>query len=140
MRYGLFVGLFLSASCFQASAQDPVKTDGDKYKMVLENDRVRVLEYKDMPGDKTTRHHHPDFVLYALSDFHRKLTLGNGKQVEKDLKKGDVIWMKDQIHIGENIGKTETHALIIELKEAPKMDAPKADIPKAPAADTAKPK
>ena len=136
MRSRIFAGLLLSASVFHASAQDPVKTDGDKYKLVLENDRVRVLEYKDKPGDKTTRHHHPDFVLYALSDFHRKLTFGNGKEVIKDLKNGDVIWMKDQIHIGENIGKTETHALIVELKEAPKVPEP----PKAPLADPAKPK
>jgi len=27
------------------SAQDPAKTDSDKYKVVLENERVRVLEY-----------------------------------------------------------------------------------------------
>ena len=26
------------------------------------------------------------------------------------------MWMKDQIHIGENIGTTETHVLIVELK------------------------
>jgi quercetin dioxygenase-like cupin family protein len=130
MRFGIVVGLFLSASAFQAFAQDPAKSDGDKYKVIMENDRVRVLEYKDKPGEKTSQHHHPDFVLYALSDFNRKLTLGNGKQVIKELKNGDVIWMKDQIHIGENIGKTETHALIVELKEAPK----------APVVDTVKPK
>ncbi len=109
---------FLSLLVFSVVvAQDPVKTDGDKYKVILENERVRVLEYKDKPGDKTSRHHHPDFVLYALSDFNRKLTTGNGKQVTKQLKQGDVVWMKDQIHIGENIGTTDTHALIIELKE-----------------------
>ncbi len=113
-RFG--IGLFLI--CSSLFAQDPVKTDGDKYKVILENERVRVLEYKDKPGDKTTKHHHPDFVLYALDSFSRKLTMGNGKQIIKDLKQGDVIWMKDQIHIGENIGKTETHALIIELKES----------------------
>ncbi|MDB5103711.1 MAG: putative cytosolic protein [Fibrobacteres bacterium] len=115
---------------FRAFAQDPAQTDGDKYKVILENERVRVMEYTDKPGDKTNRHHHPDFVLYALDGFKRKLTLGNGKEVTKELKKGDVIWMKDQIHIGENIGKTATHALIIELKEPPL----------APAADTAKAK
>jgi beta-alanine degradation protein BauB len=97
-------------------AQDPVKTDGDKYKTILENERVRVLEYRDKPGDKTNQHHHPDFVLYALDSFKRRLTFQNGKQVERQFKEGDVMWMKDQIHIGENIGKTETHVIIVELK------------------------
>jgi hypothetical protein len=30
-----------------AFAHDPVVTDGDKYKVLLENDRVRVLAYTD---------------------------------------------------------------------------------------------
>lgn len=124
------LGLFLFSVHSAALAQDPAKTDGDKYKVVMENERVRVLEYTDKPGEKTSQHHHPDFVLYALSDFNRKLTLGNGKQMTKALKKGDVIWMKDQIHIGENIGTTETHALIIELKEPPKAVAPDSSKPK----------
>jgi beta-alanine degradation protein BauB len=97
-------------------AQDPVKTDGDKYKMILENERVRVLEYTDKPKEKTNQHHHPDFVLYAIDSFKRRLTFKNGQVVEREFKKGDLMWMKDQIHVGENIGTTETHALIVEIK------------------------
>jgi beta-alanine degradation protein BauB len=127
MKYASLLGILFLFPLLPF-AQDPVKTDGDKYKVILENDKVRVLEYKDKPGEKTSRHHHPDFVLYALSGFTRKLTLGDGKQITKDLKAGDVIWMKDQIHVGENIGKTDTHALIIELKETPK-EKPKDSLP-----------
>ena len=58
-----------------AFAQDPVHTDGDKYKALLENECVRVLEYRDQPGEKTDQHQHPAFVLYALSSFERTLTL-----------------------------------------------------------------
>ena len=47
--------------------QDPVVTDGDKYSVVLENERVRVLRYHDKPGDRTLQHAHPDYVLYAES-------------------------------------------------------------------------
>lgn len=113
----VFASVFLTA----AFAQDPAKTDGDKYKVILENEKVRVFEYSDKPGDKTNRHHHPDFVLYALDPFKRRLTFPNGKTVEKEFKKGDVIWMNDQIHIGENIGKTDTHVLIVELKKGSAM-------------------
>ena len=52
-----------------AHAHDPVHTDGDKYKMKIENARVRVLEYKDQPRQKTHQHSHPAFVLVALSSF-----------------------------------------------------------------------
>ena len=47
--------------------QDAVETDGDKYSVVLENERVRVLSYHDKPGDETSLHAHPDYVLYASS-------------------------------------------------------------------------
>jgi len=97
-------------------AQDPVKTDGDKYTLVLENERVRVLEYRDKPGDRTTMHQHPDFVLYAIGPFTRKLTFPDGKEMTREFKAGDVIWMKAQKHIGE----TDTHVLIVELKEGAK--------------------
>jgi hypothetical protein len=46
-------------------ARDPTETDPDKYKVVFENERVRVLEYRDGPGDRTP-HRHPDSVTYTL--------------------------------------------------------------------------
>lgn len=100
-----------------AWAQDPAKTDLDKYKVVLENERVRVLEYRDKPGDKTTMHTHPDFVVVAQSAFRRRLTLPGGKTMVREFKPGEVLWTDAQSHIGENIGQTDTHVLIIELKE-----------------------
>lgn len=96
------------------ASDDPAKTDPDKYKVVLENDRVRVLRYHDKPGDKTTAHHHPDSVLYALSTFRRRLTFPDGKTKEIALTAGDVMWLPAQGHIGENIGTTETEVLLVE--------------------------
>ncbi|MGZ8512272.1 MAG: hypothetical protein ACXWWL_02420 [Candidatus Limnocylindria bacterium] len=37
---------------------DPTQTDPDKYAVIFENERVRVLEYKDRPGDRTSPHRH----------------------------------------------------------------------------------
>jgi len=98
-------------------AQDPAKTDSDKYKVVLENERVRILEYRDKPGEKTTMHVHPDFVVVARSAFRRRLTLPGGKTMVREFRPGEVLWTDGQSHIGENIGDTDTHVLIIELKE-----------------------
>src|SRR5512139_3536196 len=102
---------------------DPVRTDPDKYRTVLENDRVRVLEYRDKPGDKTTLHHHPDFVLYAQSPFKRRLWAADGSYKEREFKGGEVIWSKAEDHIGENIGTTDTHVIIVEIKEPRPADA-----------------
>jgi hypothetical protein len=109
-----------AALCFAAPAlaQDAVYTDRDKYKAILENDCVRVLEYSDRPGEKTRQHRHPAFVLYALSGFKRSLTLPDGKVLRREFKPGDVIWSEEQTHIGENTGDTPTRVIIVELKKA----------------------
>src|SRR4051812_33327467 len=98
-------------------AQDAVETDRDKYKPILENDCVRVLEYNDRPGDRTHQHRHPAFVLYAVSGFKRTLTLPDGKVLKREFKPGDVMWSEEQAHIGENIGDTPTRVILVELKK-----------------------
>jgi len=99
-----------------ALAQDPASTDSDKYKAIFENECVRVLEYKDRPGDRTNQHRHPAFVLYSLSDFQRSITLPDGKVLKRQFKAGDVIWSDSQTHIGENTGPTPTHVILVEMK------------------------
>ncbi|HEY6931434.1 MAG TPA: cytoplasmic protein [Thermoanaerobaculia bacterium] len=98
------------------SSRDPVVTDGDKYRVILENERVRVLEYRDSPGQRTTPHYHPDYVLCALSAFKRKFVLSDGREAVREVRPGEVAWGKAQSHIGENVGSSETHVLIVELK------------------------
>ncbi len=98
------------------TSRDPVVTDGDKYKIVMETGQVRVLEFRDSPGQRTSPHYHPDYVLCALSSFRRKLTLSGGRDAVVELKAGQVVSGKAQSHIGENIGETDTHVLIVELK------------------------
>jgi quercetin dioxygenase-like cupin family protein len=98
------------------ASRDPTVTDGDKYKVVLENDRVRVLEYRDSPGERTSPHHHPDYVLCALSAFRRRLVLSEGREAVREFRPGEVAFGKAQSHIGENVGSSETHVLIVELK------------------------
>ena len=98
------------------ASRDPVVTDADKYKVVLENERVRVLEYRDSPGQRTTPHYHRDYVLCALSSFRRRFTLSDGRSAVREVRAGDVAWGKAQSHIGENIGDSDTHVLIVELK------------------------
>jgi quercetin dioxygenase-like cupin family protein len=95
---------------------DPVATNPDHYQVVFENDRVRVLEYADEPGQETTLHEHPDSVMYTLSTFRRRLVSGD---VERDveLEAGTVGWLPAQQHRGINIGDSPTRVLFVELKD-----------------------
>jgi quercetin dioxygenase-like cupin family protein len=96
---------------------DPTETNPTLYRTVFENDRVRVLEYRDEPGNRTTPHRHPDSVMITLSGFERRVSAG-GRQVDLALPAGEVRWLDAQEHTGENTGTTTTHVVFVELKEA----------------------
>ena len=100
---------------------DPTTTNPDHYKVDLENERVRVLEYTDTPGARTTPHRHPDSVMYTLSSFRRRLVSGDAER-EVEMVAGTVGWLPAQEHHGENIGDTATHVIFVELKEASHAD------------------
>src|SRR5207248_11624181 len=97
-------------------AADPICTDPDKYQVIFENDRVRVLEYRDRPGDKTVPHSHPDSVMYTLSGFRLRLHAGHGPR-DVALEAGRAHWLPAQVHAGENIGTTTTHLLLVEPQD-----------------------
>ncbi|PWN03034.1 cytoplasmic protein [Nocardioides silvaticus] len=96
---------------------DPAETNPDHYKVIFENDRVRVLEYTDQPGTVTRPHAHPDSVMYTLSSFRRRIVQGDAQR-EVDLRAGTIGWLPAQTHHGENIGDTDSHAIFVELKGA----------------------
>ena len=98
-------------------AADPVCTDPDKYQVIFENDRVRVLEYRDLPGGRTLPHQHPDSVMYTLSAFQRRLHARQGTR-DVVMEPGHAHWLPAQAHAGENTGTTPTHVLFVELKDA----------------------
>lgn len=95
---------------------DPVLTNPEHYTVVFENHRVRVLEYTDRPGDRTTRHEHPDSVMHTLSAFRRRLH-GGAAHRDVEMPAATTGWLPAQEHWGENIGDTATHVLFVELKE-----------------------
>ncbi len=102
---------------------DPITTNPDLYHLVFENDRVRVLEYLDGPGDATRPHSHPDSVMVTLSSFRRRLRSG-AREVDVELPAFQARWLDAQEHSGTNIGDTPTHTIFVELKEPSRRDSP----------------
>ena len=100
----------------QTPSQDPVKLSPQYYKVRLENDRVRVLEYHLKPGEKEVMHSHPAYVVSFLGDARVRTTLPDGTQAEAAITKDETIWRDAISHTTENIGRTDVRALVIELK------------------------
>lgn len=102
-------------------AQDPVKVDPKHYKVIMENDSVRILEFKDAPGHKVPKHSHPPYFVYVLSDAKRLFTDECVTPKTVILKTGEAIDGKAVTHCEENVGYTNTHVLVVEFKTAPKQ-------------------
>lgn len=101
-----------------AGAQDPVEANPGKYRVLFENESVRLLEYWDEPGDQSQPHDHPDHLVYSLSSWQREFVLEDGTVVTGESKAGDVMWIDANRHSGRNSGEVPTHALIFEVKRS----------------------
>ena len=113
---GLVLGVFGTVATGRGSTQDPVRVSPHLYSVRLDNDRVRVLEYRLKPGGKETMHAHPPGIVYVLNAANVRSTLADGKIAEISSKPGEVSWREATSHSLENIGQTEAHNLAIEVK------------------------
>lgn len=68
---------------------DPTVTDPDTYRVVFENARVRVLEYRDESDQRTSPHEHPDSVMITLTGFTRMLVSASGESRDVTLDSGE---------------------------------------------------
>ena len=100
----------------QAPAPDPLVSAANVHKLVLENERVRVLEAKLKPGDRAAMHSHPDHVICVVQGGTFRSTLPDGSSTNNVLKAGQAIWRPAYSHSGANVGTTEILMLLVELK------------------------
>ena len=103
----------------EALAQDPVRSDPRSFRVVLENDRVRVLEYRSGPGLGVCGqgvHYHPERVTVTLTEAKVRITNAEGRTVVRELPAGQVFYAPAETHSVENVGGSGTRIYIIELK------------------------
>ena len=96
---------------------DAVKVAPDSYKVVLENDQVRVLEVRIKQGTKSEMHSHPKSVAICLNDQRLRFTFPNGKSEDTDLKRGQAVWLDGLSHAVENTGNEDVSSVVVELKK-----------------------
>ena len=112
MKYLIAISLLCSllAACNQ-NAKNPIvaasdnsnidalKASPENFKLLLENDHVRVLEYTLKPGTKDQIHTHPPKSSYVVSGGKLKVNLENGDTLIFDEKAGDASWMDHVVNI-----------------------------------------
>lgn len=96
--------------------RDPVKVASKYYRVVFENERVRVLEGRLKPKDKTAMHSHPASLAMFVTAADVRFTYPDGKAEDVSAKAGEVTWVEPITHISENIGKKDVYAFIVEFK------------------------
>lgn len=137
LAYAAASALFVLAPA-AAMAEPPPATSGpvdglisspDNFKLLLENDQVRVLQYSLPPGARDHWHTHPPRVGHVLSGAKIRVTEANGSQKDYDEKTGDTYWGEfSPLHDTLNIGTTPYIALLVEVKGAPGAAAKNAAI------------
>jgi quercetin dioxygenase-like cupin family protein len=119
MKRALFLLAFLFLAASTAGAQDPLKVDPKHYKVIFENDQVRVLQAKYGPHEKSVMHEHPDSVAVFVRDSNVKFTYPDGKTEEQKGKAGQAVWNKAGKHLPENLGSKSLEVVVVELKPKP---------------------
>lgn len=102
-----------------AEAQDASKAQPRSYRVALENDKLRVLEFNSRPGMAVCgsgMHSHPAHLTIALTAAKARVKLPDGKVIVAENKAGDVFWSGAETHEVENISGKDVRALIVELK------------------------
>lgn len=100
------------------SADDGTKVAPNVYKMLYANDRVRVIRVVTKPGKKTPMHSHPGSSFrYSMANTKVRLTMPDGTIRELENEAGAARWTElPTRHAHENIGLTQGHALLVEIK------------------------
>lgn len=111
-----FFGVF-PMLCNSLHAQDPTIVAPNIYKKVLiDNDKVRVIEIEFAAGETTPWHHHPDHVAYALTDGKMEITDKGKPGVVYDIKAGQALFIPSVTHMAKNIGTNTIKMVVTEVK------------------------
>ena len=120
LRRALLATLPVLALTERAEAQDAAKMQPQSYRVAMENDHVRVLDFNSRPGMGVCgmgMHSHPAHVTVLLTTGNVRVRTPDGKVQEMhDMPSGTVFWEEPVTHTVENISGSAMRSLIIELK------------------------
>ena len=95
------------------------EVDPDHYKLIFENEKVRVVRITYGTGEKSVMHYHPDAVAVMMTDNISTFTLPDGEVIEISAEHGDAVWTPAGEHLPQNVGDKPVEVILVELKEKP---------------------
>ena len=114
----------------ESAAIDPVAVSPDKYKVLLENDYVRVVEYNLKPGERDHPHTHPPKVSYVLNGGSLRIAPDGADPFVSVDTAGEVSFRGTVgRHTAENVGTTPVRIILFEVKRVDRPAAPRAEDP-----------
>lgn len=103
--------------CGAAAAQDVMKVAANHYKVLKQNDCVRVVENTLGPGEKDPQHTHPAGWYYVTKPGTMKTVFADGKVVMWNAKAGEAGWLDGEgPHTSENVGKAPMGYVLVEVR------------------------
>jgi quercetin dioxygenase-like cupin family protein len=98
-----------------ALAIDFVQAAPKQAKVLVDNEKVRIIEVHIAKGDKIPMHSHPDSVVHIIKGGRVKWTSEDGKVSESRGKDGETLFRPAVTHAHEHADAS--HAILIELKK-----------------------
>jgi len=98
------------------TAQETKQKERPPAPVLFENERVRVVETRIKPGEKNEMKMRGDRVNVSINAGKVRVHYPDGKKEDFDRKAGSVRFNKAGTSSTENIGKTETRTVIVNLK------------------------
>jgi hypothetical protein len=114
---GLAALVLLAPPAASQEDLDVLKVIPENYKLLIDNQFIRVLEARIPPGTQERPHRHMRGVSVCMTEYTiESRALPNGQWVRSQRSLGTVYWSEASLHELRNIGKTPSHTIRIELK------------------------
>ena len=98
---------------------DALLASPDNFRLLLENEYVRVVEYAVQPGQRDQWHTHPAKVSYVAEGGTLRVSTEDGQSFLADEKAGTATWAGAVgRHFVQNVGKTTVRIILTEVKGA----------------------
>ncbi|MDA8090067.1 MAG: hypothetical protein M0Z61_07580 [Nitrospiraceae bacterium] len=100
-----------------AKIEEALTAAPNNYKLLFENDRVRMLDLSIDPGDRTAMHSLRDHLVYIVTDCTANFISPEGESEQCGLTGGQAKLFPATSHEIVNNGKKAMELLIMEFKD-----------------------
>ena len=94
----------------------PTTASPDNYKLLHEDDEIRLIEMTLNAGETDKQHSHKDELVYFVSGGSVRIHLPDGQSMDAEIPDGHVMAHEAWTHTVENTGSKNVKAIIFEKK------------------------